>query len=492
MQIVDIDRAGRLYDRMAVARVAAGSVIVAVGLFFVGVGIQQIKGGYALPVLGSFLLERLPWVALMVLIAYGAFWPSAPLARLGLLGLAAYAGSWMFQAGGQVWLVHDLSELWQAAAIFRLVVVTWVALEVIVAVWPAFFAKRTALAILQEPSGMRAMFGLPSTLRYLTAGRRVTAAMFMAAAFLFSLGVQQTTGLTTSADVHWDIAVEACQGHTGLAARRACLETFGWAEAFGQFVVWPLTFVIAVAVGRWLLRRARLSARDNAAAAMKALDTGKPDAAFKPILFLRTFTDDQVKLPDARPTPLGWLFGFVRGAPPLDHLLVEEFALYGPTIALAKAYDAAPGQTVHLVPDHGVTRYLTTHATWEAEVTRLAAAATAIVMVCDDQATDGVEWELKHVERITVISARRSIWLRPRARTALAMRPCGPGSVRSIPATQRFRAASVTPACSPHSWVLTVLPVWRPQCALRGATTTWPCAGSFVFDLQQIQRPDRQ
>jgi len=85
-----------------------------------------------------------------------------------------------------------------------------------------------------------------------------------------------------------------------------------------------------------------------------------------------------------------WLIGRMKPVHYLDHMLVEEFATYGPTVALGR-----PGQDV---PPFGVWRsyfHDATDAQWQAEVGKLAKAARVIVMVADDG--KGVAWELEYL-----------------------------------------------------------------------------------------------
>jgi hypothetical protein len=102
-----------------------------------------------------------------------------------------------------------------------------------------------------------------------------------------------------------------------------------------------------------------------------------------PILFLRAFKDDQAVLPRG-----GFFHRLLRaelGQRRLDHLLVEEFARFGPIVALGR-----PGQRIR---PFGAARVYVGHENWQARVTELAEKARHIVLVADEG--PGVEWEIE-------------------------------------------------------------------------------------------------
>jgi hypothetical protein len=108
----------------------------------------------------------------------------------------------------------------------------------------------------------------------------------------------------------------------------------------------------------------------------------------QPILFLRSFQDDQVHLPER-----GLLWRWIRAllAPGmrgrrLDHFLVESFSRYGPALALGN-----PGEKQ--LP-FGAARVYCTHDTWKDQVAEIANRANYVVLVADS--TPGVEWEIWH------------------------------------------------------------------------------------------------
>jgi hypothetical protein len=105
-----------------------------------------------------------------------------------------------------------------------------------------------------------------------------------------------------------------------------------------------------------------------------------------PILFLRSFKDDQVGLD--RPKR-----GFIRAfldvgdpSPTLDHVLLEEFTQLGPVVAIGVPGASAP---------FGAARTYADDSEWQNVVAKLSRDARAIVIALDD--TEGVNWELSHI-----------------------------------------------------------------------------------------------
>jgi hypothetical protein len=104
-----------------------------------------------------------------------------------------------------------------------------------------------------------------------------------------------------------------------------------------------------------------------------------------PILFLRSFNEDQVRLD--RPKR-----GYIRGLMPVwgpstvDRALLEEFTPLGPAVAIG-----VPGQRAPF----GASRTYVSDSEWKETVAQIARGARAIVMVLDD--TEGVNWELSHI-----------------------------------------------------------------------------------------------
>jgi hypothetical protein len=107
-----------------------------------------------------------------------------------------------------------------------------------------------------------------------------------------------------------------------------------------------------------------------------------------PVLFLRSFLDDQIKLKRPRRLFFRWLLGLGEPSPTLDHVLVEEGIGVGPIMALG-----VPGAP----PPFGAARTYFNAEEWQTGVEQFVREARAIVIVADD--TEGVVWELSHIRQ---------------------------------------------------------------------------------------------
>jgi hypothetical protein len=106
-----------------------------------------------------------------------------------------------------------------------------------------------------------------------------------------------------------------------------------------------------------------------------------------PVLFLRSFQDDQVRL---KWTGRGWFRGLLaigEPKPTVDNVLLDEATSLGPVLAIG-----VPGAK----PPFGVARTFVNDEQWQDAVEDLAKSARAIVVVLDE--TEGVQWELRHIK----------------------------------------------------------------------------------------------
>lgn len=148
------------------------------------------------------------------------------------------------------------------------------------------------------------------------------------------------------------------------------------------FLVVPITFLIARRSLGWAQSNIRVSMQELLATDQR-----------RPILFLRSFRDDQVRLPRSRWSLLRLLTGS-SDRRLLDHLATEELSSLGPVVALG-----APGEPMS---PYGAARGYFEHANWQHAVLTLMDRAALIVLVVDD--TAGTWWEIEQ------IAARRE-WL---------------------------------------------------------------------------------
>lgn len=191
----------------------------------------------------------------------------------------------------------------------------------------------------------------------------------------------------------------------GMAAGAVLMEGFGFTSymgigdrmwrlaernpemAFGVSFAWiiigtALGLVLAkvgFAISRRLRNRARRLLIRSAEQAMANDDR-------RPVLFLRSFRDDQVSLANAEPDFLSFLDpGEIAGT--LEELVIRSWASRGPVIAIGSPDDkSAPV---------GAARHYVSGEPWQQTVSRLAQQSAAIVVGVS--ATKGVMWEVNLV-----------------------------------------------------------------------------------------------
>jgi hypothetical protein len=143
----------------------------------------------------------------------------------------------------------------------------------------------------------------------------------------------------------------------------------------------PLTFggacLVALGAGAFFFFRARRYAR--ASAAELRLRDGRA-----PILFLRSFRDDQIAF-------RSWLRGTKLT---LDEDLADALAIHGPVVAIGR-----PGETL---PPLGSARDYVPDSDWQNHATGLILDAQTIVAVLG--ATAGIRWEFETVARLNAVS----------------------------------------------------------------------------------------
>lgn len=176
----------------------------------------------------------------------------------------------------------------------------------------------------------------------------------------------------------------------------------GWMPEFGALVVaascavdqpfydgcWERMVLVAFLVGQLALTGGfvgvavllRLAARRFARVSLQNLEMSDKRP---PLLFLRSFHDDQVRLSWPKRPIIERLFALGEPRPMLDHLLVEEGSVLGPVIAVGMPSKPAP---------FGAPRIFFDDQTWRNAVRDMAEKAQAIVIVADN--TSGVQWEL--------------------------------------------------------------------------------------------------
>ena len=323
-------------------------------LALVGAGTLAVVLGWALSQALAEELEpatRIVIVAVAVaLSALAAWWTrrsSTPLGhawRLSIFGLAmllAFAGLWLLQDP------IDRRDQWLetvAGVLLSALVVAWwvraIRLRVVLAE-----DRPRALLYGQLPAGrlwvrVAALLGLPSSMWQRSALRGVAAWALLLARPLVYLGA-------TLAKATWPVGVAVMAVGHGL---------FAWGKR-------------------------------RAAAALWEPQHGSDGRA--PILFLRSFEDDQFDFDrPAWQLRLRWydLWSFRRN---LDEAMADEVALYGPVVALGRPGEAeAP---------FGAQRHYASHKDWQALVIETARRARAIVLVAGE--SPGLRWEFELLRR---------------------------------------------------------------------------------------------
>ena len=152
-------------------------------------------------------------------------------------------------------------------------------------------------------------------------------------------------------------------------------------------LVGPIQWWGMFALSRGLRRYARRRALPSAEAAMLADPRN-------PVLFLRSFSDDQISLLEAK---VPWLLrffdpGVVAGT--LDELLVTEYAEVGPVIAVGRPSDR--------LPPLGAARRYCQGTEWQ-EIVRELMQASALIVVGMGR-SPGLAWEIATIRTMDVLT----------------------------------------------------------------------------------------
>jgi hypothetical protein len=228
--------------------------------------------------------------------------------------------------------------------------------------------------------------GIPPIATFLKSKRWLVLPLLVVSALLIGLGIkglieQLSTGYVASvsaADLQCQHQLHAHTTAQIVLCRQGLLNQSYW-EFYVDFGV----IVFAIVAGDFVLRIARNQMRMSVDALLASDERA-------PILFLRSFRDDQVKLsPSTYRTWLGRLLALCQPAQPFDHLLLDEGTTRGPVVALG-----SPGERF---PPYGIARGYFEHKDWKQGVEQLASASQAIVICLDD--TEGISWETNHISR---------------------------------------------------------------------------------------------
>jgi hypothetical protein len=108
-----------------------------------------------------------------------------------------------------------------------------------------------------------------------------------------------------------------------------------------------------------------------------------------PVVFLRTFTQDEYRMVAGTYDPLLRLTAGIAEARTVDEIILEHASPYGPVIAIGNPRDP--------LPPLGAARIFLHGESWKEVVTSIVDSSKAIIM-CPSQ-TEGVRWELNLIGR---------------------------------------------------------------------------------------------
>lgn len=165
--------------------------------------------------------------------------------------------------------------------------------------------------------------------------------------------------------------------------------TYGLATiADGHGVLLLLAMVLGCITGSWFLSWTcvRLMQWIELSLVLSIESVSAADPR-RPVLFLRSFSDDQVFLPEPKSLLLDRMLGYFRRPSTLDYVLLEHASQIGPVVALGR-----PGEKS---TPYGAARGYFEHSDWQDVASGLMYRASAIVMCIDD--TPGVKWEVEQL-----------------------------------------------------------------------------------------------
>lgn len=171
--------------------------------------------------------------------------------------------------------------------------------------------------------------------------------------------------------------------------KNKCIDSIGDATLL-RTIFFIVFFFSLPQIGLLILGYAQKKAANTAAERLSNDD--RP-----PILFLRTFSDDQVNLPPSTWTPMRYALAPTSHVkPPLDHLLLGEFMEIGPPRAIGR-----PKEKRGEFRPFGALRIY--EKDWKPEVLKRAEEWARVVLVFDEsidetaKEQDGIGWELENM-----------------------------------------------------------------------------------------------
>jgi hypothetical protein len=228
---------------------------------------------------------------------------------------------------------------------------------------------------------LRSAFGVPRIVDFVPHGQAWLVFLFIIGSFCY--GLQLTSFFVYVGAVMYPLVLALAQC-PDFSTMLACADPIFSDQALTSWLIIGLGFIPLVIVAPYL--GALFFTLAQSKIRFSITERTKSDLR-KPVLFLRAFKDDQVKLRQAR---LGWgarIGRWLENIGDLDRMLLEEATPYGPVVAIGKQDDAWP--------PYGAARGYFDDKTWQSAVLDLAERSMAIVLCVDE--TEGIWWEVEHV-----------------------------------------------------------------------------------------------
>lgn len=423
MRILDLRTSARIYLAMSLVRTVITGFFVLFPLVAVLITIRyaflfRLRGVEGYP--GFWLVAIAFPSILLLLLLLGLLWGSHRLPRrIGPIALACIGSVAGWRA---LYHLESVFHLEVSRSVAYVLQAPWelftvaVFLEFATLCFLAAFSSESVRDVVRdEPWRLQALLSrvlsVPYSLFFATRGR-AAAMILVAMGFMVSASVVAGIVQVERIDQRATTAAAELCSRGDPAMLEQCLATGRvvalQAEIGGPAVLRPLALLGGVFLARLLIRSGKRRAIRTAAEALERDE--RPQ-----ILFLRSFVDDQVELADGRWTPARWLLNVGRGKVPLDHLLVEEFSVNGPVVALGRVTENGREQ----FPPFGAARVYCALGDWREEVRRRSYAASAIIMCVSDRdgAESGVGWELTLLAQ-PQLRAKTLFIVRPRARSS--------------------------------------------------------------------------
>jgi hypothetical protein len=231
----------------------------------------------------------------------------------------------------------------------------------------------------QRRGALRSLLGIPRIADLMPHGRFITMAQFVLAYFFFACSVGWI--LVYCGFSLYRVAV-VDTFYDGVATNPYVRDTAVSHMLYSLSAAFLVLFVAPI-IGGYILTAAQRNVHWSISQLLEA--DGRA-----PILFLRAFKDDQVRLQNVKLTLSGRLGRWLDAIGNLDGLLLQEGTPYGPVVAIGNPSDR--------FPPYGAARGYFDNKTWRAAVADLAANALVII-ICLDR-TEGIMWEVGHIARL--------------------------------------------------------------------------------------------